>query len=93
MKQSRPVKTFDALFAELSERARTRPPGSGTVAALDGGVHGLGKKVLEEAGEVWLAAEHEGDEALAEEISQLLYWVQVLMVGRGLRLEDVYRHL
>ena len=72
MKQSRAVKTFDALFAELSEQARTRPADSGTVAALDGGVHGLGKKILEEAGEVWLAAEHDGDEALAGEISQLL---------------------
>ena len=93
MKQSRPVKTFDALFAELSERARTRPAGSGTVAALDGGVHGLGKKILEEAGEVWLAAEHESDEALSEELSQLFYWAQVIMVGRGLTLDDVYRHL
>ena len=83
VEQSRAVKTFDALFAELSERARTRPAGSGTVAALDGGVHGLGKKILEEAGEVWLAAEHEGDDALADEISQLLYWTQVLMISRG----------
>ncbi|MGY4650446.1 ATP phosphoribosyltransferase [Mycobacterium sp. URHB0021] len=48
------MKTFDALFAELSDKARTRPDGSGTVAALDAGVHGLGKKILEEAGEVWL---------------------------------------
>ncbi len=87
------VKTFEALFAELQDRAVNRPEGSGTVAALDAGVHAQGKKVLEEAGEVWLAAEHESDEALSEEISQLLYWVQVLMVGRGLRLEDVYRHL
>lgn len=87
------MKTFESLFAELTERAATRPDGSGTVAALDAGVHAQGKKVLEEAGEVWLAAEHEGDEALAEEISQLLYWVQVLMVARGLQLEDVYRHL
>ncbi len=93
MRESRPVKTFESLFAELAEKAVTRPEGSGTVAALDAGVHAQGKKVLEEAGEVWLAAEHEGDAALAEEISQLLYWVQVLMVGRGLRLEDVYRHL
>ncbi|MGE2737011.1 phosphoribosyl-ATP diphosphatase [Mycolicibacterium vaccae] len=93
MKQSPPVKTFDALFAELSERARTRPTGSGTVAALDAGVHGIGKKILEEAGEVWLAAEHEGDDALAEEISQLLYWTQVLMLARGLTLDDVYRKL
>jgi phosphoribosyl-ATP pyrophosphohydrolase len=87
------VKSFEALFAELSERARSRPAGSGTVAALDGGVHGLGKKLLEEAGEVWLAAEHEGDDALAEEISQLLYWAQVLMISRGLTLDDVYRKL
>jgi phosphoribosyl-ATP pyrophosphohydrolase len=87
------VKTFDALFAELSSRARTRPEGSGTVAALDAGVHEQGKKLLEEAGEVWLAAEHESDDALAEEISQLLYRVQVIMLGRGLTLDDVYRHL
>lgn len=87
------MKTFDALFAELSEKARTRPDGSGTVAALDGGVHGLGKKILEEAGEVWLAAEHEGDDELASEISQLLYWTQVLMISRGLSLDDVYQRL
>ncbi|MCZ4079806.1 MULTISPECIES: phosphoribosyl-ATP diphosphatase [unclassified Rhodococcus (in: high G+C Gram-positive bacteria)] len=93
MKESQPVKTFESLFAELTDRAATRPEGSGTVAALDAGVHAQGKKILEEAGEVWIAAEHESDEALAEEISQLLYWVQVLMVGKGLELEDVYRHL
>ncbi|CCQ16494.1 Phosphoribosyl-ATP pyrophosphatase [Rhodococcus sp. AW25M09] len=87
------MKTFDSLFAELTDRAKTRPEGSGTVSALDAGVHFQGKKVLEEAGEVWIAAEHESDEALAEEISQLLYWVQVMMVGRGIELEDVYRHL
>ena len=93
MEQSQPVKTFEELFAELGERARSRPAGSATVAALDAGVHGLGKKIIEEAGEVWLAAEHESDEALAEEISQLLYWTQVLMVARGLSLDDVYRKL
>ncbi len=93
MKQSLPVKTFEDLFAELGERARTRPADSGTVAELDRGVHAVGKKVLEEAGEVWLAAEHESDDALAEEISQLLYWTQVLMIARGLTLDDVYRKL
>jgi phosphoribosyl-ATP pyrophosphohydrolase len=93
MKQSLAVKTFEDLFAELGERARTRPRGSGTVAALDGGVHAVGKKILEEAGEVWLAAEHESDEALAEELSQLLYWAQVMMIARGLTLDDVYRKL
>jgi phosphoribosyl-ATP pyrophosphohydrolase len=87
------VKTFDELFAELRDKAAARPVGSGTVSALDAGVHEQGKKLLEEAGEVWLAAEHEPDDALAEEISQLLYRVQVLMIGRNLTLEDVYKFL
>jgi phosphoribosyl-ATP pyrophosphohydrolase len=87
------MKNFDQLFAELSERALTRPEGSATVAALDAGVHQIGKKILEEAGEVWLAAEHESDAALAEEISQVIYHLQTLMVARGLKPEDIYRHL
>jgi phosphoribosyl-ATP pyrophosphohydrolase len=87
------VKTFDDLFAELAEKARTRPQGSGTVAQLDAGVHAIGKKVVEEAAEVWMAAEHESRERTAEEISQLLYHLQVLMLARDLTLEDVYAHL
>ncbi|PRW65295.1 phosphoribosyl-ATP diphosphatase [Actinopolyspora mortivallis] len=87
------MKTFDELFSELEQRARTRPEGSSTVAALDAGVHAQGKKVLEEAGEVWLAAEHESDENLAEEASQLLYRLQVILLARGLTLGDVYRYL
>jgi phosphoribosyl-ATP pyrophosphohydrolase len=87
------MKTFESLWAELSEKALDRPEGSATVAALDAGVHAIGKKVLEEAGEVWLAAEHESDEALAQEISQLIYHVQTLMLARGLSLEDVYTYL
>ncbi|NHD17678.1 phosphoribosyl-ATP diphosphatase [Actinopolyspora sp. BKK1] len=87
------MKTFDELFSELEQRARTRPEGSSTVAALDAGVHFQGKKVLEEAGEVWLAAEHESDEQLAEEASQLLYRLQVILLARGLSPQDVYRYL
>jgi phosphoribosyl-ATP pyrophosphohydrolase len=87
------VKTFDELFAELSHKAETRPEGSGTVAELDGGVHTIGKKIVEEAAEVWMASEYESDEAAAEEISQLLYHVQVMMIAKGLSLADVYRHL
>jgi phosphoribosyl-ATP pyrophosphohydrolase len=87
------VKTFETLFAEISDKAVTRPEGSGTVRELDTGVHGIGKKVVEEAAEVWMACEYETSEQAAEEISQLLYHVQVMMVAKGLRLEDVYRHL
>ena len=87
------MKTFEELFAELQAKAADRAPGSATVAALDRGVHSIGKKVVEEAAESWMAAEHEGPERTAEEISQLLYQVQVLMLATGLRLDDVYKHL
>jgi phosphoribosyl-ATP pyrophosphohydrolase len=87
------VKTFDDLFVELSEKARTRPEGSGTVRELDAGVHAIGKKIVEEAAEVWMAAEYESDQATAEEVSQLLYHLQVLMLAKGLTPADVYRHL
>jgi phosphoribosyl-ATP pyrophosphohydrolase len=87
------MKTFDSLWAELAQKAISRPEGSGTVAALDAGIHAIGKKILEEAGEVWLAAEHESDEALAEEISQLIYHLQTLMLARGLKPDDIYKFL
>ncbi|TVR36364.1 MAG: phosphoribosyl-ATP diphosphatase [Nitriliruptor sp.] len=87
------MKTFDGLFAELQTKAETRPAGSGTVAALDAGVHAIGKKLVEEAAESWMAAEHETPERAAEELSQLLYHVQVMMLATGLSLEDVYAHL
>jgi phosphoribosyl-ATP pyrophosphohydrolase len=87
------MKSFDQLWEELAQKAIDRPEGSGTVAALDAGVHSIGKKILEEAGEVWLAAEHESDEALAEEISQLIYHLQTLMLARGLTPADIYKFL
>lgn len=87
------MKNFEDLFAELSERAAERPEGSGTVALLDKGVHAIGKKLVEEAAESWMAAEFQSDEEAAEEISQLLYHAQVMMIAKGLTLEDVYRYL
>ena len=87
------MKTFDGLFAELTAKAAEGDPASGTVKALKAGVHSIGKKVVEEAAESWMAAEHEGVDRAAEEISQLLYHVQVLMIAKGLTLDDVYAHL
>jgi phosphoribosyl-ATP pyrophosphohydrolase len=87
------MKTFEELWDELNEKAQSRPENSGTVAALDAGVHTIGKKLVEEAAESWMAAEHEGPERAAEEISQLLYHAQVLMLASGLTLDDVYAHL
>lgn len=87
------MKTFEGLFAELEAKAAAGDPASGTVKALAAGVHTIGKKVVEEAAESWMAAEHEGPERAAEEISQLIYHVQVLMLATGLSLDDVYAHL
>jgi phosphoribosyl-ATP pyrophosphohydrolase len=93
LRQFDPVKTFEELFAELQAKAAAGAPDSGTVAALERGVHAIGKKVVEEAAESWMAAEHESPQRAAEEISQLLYQAQVLMLACGLELRDVYRHL
>ena len=87
------VKTFDSLFEELTAKAAARPEGSGTVKQLDAGVHAIGKKVVEEAAEVWMAAEYQSNDEAAEEISQLLYHVQVMMIAKGLSLSDVYKDL
>lgn len=87
------MKTFDELFSELTAKVGAADPESGTVRLLAGGVHAVGKKVVEEAAESWMAAEFEGPERAAEEIAQLLYHAQVLMLATGISLEDVYRHL
>jgi phosphoribosyl-ATP pyrophosphohydrolase len=86
-------KSFEALFAELKDKVERREPGSSTVARLDAGVHAIGKKVVEEAAEVWMAAEFQTRERAAEEISQLLYHLQVMMLALDLSLDDVYGHL
>jgi phosphoribosyl-ATP pyrophosphohydrolase len=87
------MKSFEELFAELTAKVEAQSAGSATVAAVEAGVHSIGKKVLEEAGEVWLAAEHQSNDELAEEISQLLYHLQVLMIARNISIADIYRYL
>ncbi len=87
------MKTVEELYSEIVARAAERPEGSSTVAALDAGVHAIGKKIVEEAAEVWMAAEHEGKDRTAEEASQLIYHVLVLLVARGITLDEVYAHL
>ncbi|MFT8592722.1 MAG: phosphoribosyl-ATP diphosphatase [Bifidobacterium sp.] len=87
------MKTFESLFKELSEKAASRQEGSLTVEELAKGTHFIGKKIIEEAGETWIAAEYEGADRTAEEMSQLLYHMQVMMIDRGISIEDVYRYL
>ena len=87
------MKTFDELFTQLSDTAVTRPEGSRTVAELDAGIHAIGKKIVEEAAEVWMACEHEDDAAAALEISQLIYHLQVMLLATGLTTDDIYERL
>ena len=87
------VKSFEELYAELGVKAEQRPEGSGTVKELDAGVHFIGKKIVEEAAEVWMASEFQSHEEAAEEISQLIYHTQVMMIAKGITLEDVYKYL
>ncbi len=87
------MKRFEDLFQELKDKVDRQDPDSGTVRAVQAGSHEIGKKILEEAGEVWMAANHETPERTAEEISQLIYHIQVMMIARDLSLEDIYRHL
>lgn len=87
------MKTFDELYAELQGKAAYAEDTGNTRRLLDAGVHEIGKKVVEEAAEAWMAAEHEGRERAAEEIAQLLYHAQVLMIVSGVSLSDVYERL
>jgi phosphoribosyl-ATP pyrophosphohydrolase len=87
------MKNFELLWDELNQIAKVRPQDSGTVRELDAGIHAIGKKKIEEAGEVWIAAEYQSDSELALEISQLLYHLQVLMIARNIKIEDVYKNL
>ena len=87
------MKTFDELYAELNQKVTYRDEDSGTMRLVDAGVHEIGKKLVEEAAEVWMAAEHEGPERAAVEISQLLYHIQVMMLASRISLDDVYRRL
>ena len=87
------MKNFEDMWAQIQDRAAKRPEGSGTVAELDSGVHSIGKKIVEEAAEVWMAAEFQSSDELAEEICQLLYHLQVLATAKGLSLGDIYKYL
>lgn len=86
-------KSFEDLYAELSQKVAAGDPGSSTVKRVEAGVHEIGKKIVEEAAEVWMAAEYQTKDDAALEISQLLYHLQVMMLALDVRPDDVYRHL
>jgi phosphoribosyl-ATP pyrophosphohydrolase len=85
--------SFDDLFKTLNRRAQGDDDSSRTAELLSLGTHAIGKKIVEEAAEVWMAAEHEGKQATTAEIAQLIYHLQVLMIDREISLEELEREL
>ncbi len=93
MTQTPPEKSFEQLYTELSQKIAAGDTESGSVRLVQTGTHAIGKKIVEEAAEVWMAAEYQGKEALALEISQLVYHIQLLMHTHELTMEDIYKNL
>lgn len=81
------------LASTIAQRAAERPDGSYTVGLLDRGVPKISQKFGEEAVEVVVAANSEGDERLASEAADLLYHLLVLLQARGVSLDAVLREL
>jgi phosphoribosyl-ATP pyrophosphohydrolase len=82
--------TFDEICELARSRKREMPEGKSTTALFEKGVHAIGKKLVEEAAESWMAARFEGNDALALELSQVLYYVACMMAETGLSNEEVY---
>ena len=87
------MKSFEQLWTELSDKVEKNDSNSTSVKLVNQGVHAVGKKVVEEASEAWMACEHEDKNRAAEEISQLIYQTQLLMLAANVSLDDVYKKL
>ncbi len=85
--------TFEEILSMSQERKKTMPEGSYTTKLFEKGAHGIGKKLVEEAAESWMAARFESKEDCAEELSQVLYYVAVMMAEKDISLEEVYKTL
>ena len=85
--------TFEEMFATAMQRKKEMPAGSWTTKLFEQGAHGIGKKLVEEAAESWMAARYESKEECAEELSQVLYYVTCMMAERDISLEEVYKTL
>ena len=87
------MKSFDQLWMELNTKVAANDETSASGKLVNQGVHAVGKKVVEEASEAWMACEHEDKDRAATEISQLLYQTQLLMIASKVSLDDVYKKL
>ena len=85
--------TFEEMYALACQRKKEMPEGKGTTELFKKGPHAIGKKLVEEAAESWMAARYETHDDQALELSQVLYYVAVMMAEKGVTLDEVYKNL
>ena len=77
------------LYDLVESRRKERPAGSYTTYLFDQGLDKILKKVGEEASETIIAAKNEDKEPLVAESADLLYHLLVLLVSRGISLDEL----
>jgi phosphoribosyl-AMP cyclohydrolase / phosphoribosyl-ATP pyrophosphohydrolase len=84
---------LDHLYDIVKEREQQRPPNSYTTYLFNEGLDKILKKVGEECAETIVAAKNDTIEPLVSEVSDLLYHLIVLLVARGVSLEQIREEL
>ena len=84
---------LNELYAVIEKRKENRPEGSYTTYLFNSGLDKILKKVGEEATETVIAAKNEDTSRLTAETADLLYHVIVLLVERGVSLQEIVREL
>ncbi len=85
--------TLNSVFQTITDRQANPKPGSYTNSLFDKGIDEITKKVGEEAIEVIIAAQHQGNERLISELADLTYHCMVLMAQMGVNPADVAAEL
>lgn len=80
---------LDQLYALIESRKQQRPPGSYTTYLFNEGLDKILKKLGEESAETIIAAKNPGSEPLVAETSDLLYHLLVMLVERGITLDEI----
>jgi phosphoribosyl-AMP cyclohydrolase / phosphoribosyl-ATP pyrophosphohydrolase len=84
---------LDELYELIQSRERDRPEGSYTTYLFEEGLDKILKKVGEESAETIIAAKNDNQKAFVAEVSDLIYHLLVLLVARGVSLEEVRQEL
>lgn len=88
-----PQTIYAELMEEILDRKLKPVEGSYTNYLFEKGIDKISKKLIEEAGEVIIAAKNNDKEELVYETSDLLYHCLVLLANQGVALEDVEAEL